>query len=98
MDQRGAQQVSITGLDDKRQMTLLLAITKSGSLLSPQLIYPGKSDRCLPKGLVFPSSWDITYTESHWSNEETMVRFVKNIIIPYVNASPCSYPNAIKRP
>lgn len=83
MDQRRAQQVSITGLDDKRQITLLLAITKSGSLLSPQLIYPGKSDRCLPKGVVFPSSWDITFTESHRSNEETMVRFV--IIIPYVN-------------
>lgn len=85
MDQKGAQQVSITGLDDKRQITLLLAITKSGSLLSPQLIYAGKSDRCLPKGVDFPSSWDITYTESHWSNEESMVRFVENIIIPYVN-------------
>lgn len=46
IDQRGAQQVSITGLDDNRQITLLLAINKSGSLLSPQLIYAGKSDRC----------------------------------------------------
>lgn len=53
MNQRGAQQVSITGLDDKRQITLLLAITRSDSLLSPQLIYPGKSDRYLPKGVVF---------------------------------------------
>lgn len=85
MDQRGAQQVSITGLDDKRQITLLLAITKSGSSLSSQLIYAGKSDRCLPMGIAFPSSLDITYIESYWSNEENMVRFVKNIIIPYVN-------------
>lgn len=46
IDQRGAQQVSITGLDDNRQITLLLAINKSGSLLSLQLIYAGKSDRC----------------------------------------------------
>lgn len=85
MDQRGAQKVNITGLDDRRQITLLLAINKSGSLLSPQLIYAGKSDRCLPKDVDFPSSWDMSYTESHWSKEETMVRFVENIIIPYVN-------------
>lgn len=39
---------SISGLDDKRRVTLLLAITKSGSLLSPQPISVGKSDRCLP--------------------------------------------------
>lgn len=36
-------------------------------------------------GVDFPSSWDMSYTESHWSNEETMVRFVENIITPYVN-------------
>lgn len=45
----------------------------------------GKSYRCLPKGVNFPLSWDITYTESHWSNEETIIRFVENFIITYVN-------------
>ncbi|XP_068219191.1 uncharacterized protein [Palaemon carinicauda] len=84
MDQQGTQQVSISGLDDKRQITLLLSVTKAGTLLPPQLIYAGKTNRCLPKGVNFPESWDITYTESHWSNEETMIQYANNVIIPYI--------------
>ena len=48
MEQQGSQQVSITRLDDKRQITLLLPNTKSGALLPPQVIYPGNTDRCPP--------------------------------------------------
>jgi hypothetical protein len=85
MDERGSQQVPITGLDDKRQITLVLAIAKDGTLLTPQLIYAGKTERCLPK-CDFPDLWDVTFTESHWSNEESMLRYVDKIIIPYVNS------------
>ena len=84
MEQQGTQQITISGLDDKRQITLLLAVSKSGTLLPPQLIYAWKTDRCLPKGVAFPDSWDITYTETHWSNEESMIRYVDKVIIPYV--------------
>ncbi len=35
----GSKQVAIKGYDDKRQMTVLLAISKAGELLPPQLIY-----------------------------------------------------------
>ena len=74
MEQQGTQQITIFGLDNKRQITLLLAVTKAWALLPPQLIYARKINRCLPKGVDFPETWDITYTESHWSNEETMIR------------------------
>jgi len=84
MEKQGTQQISISGLDDKRQITLLLAVSKSGTLLPPQLIYPGKTDRCLPKNVNFPYTCDLTYTETHWSNEETMIRFVDKVIIPYI--------------
>ncbi|CAG2246019.1 unnamed protein product [Mytilus edulis] len=53
MEKEGTQQISISGLDDKRQITLLLAVSMSGDLLPPQLIYPGKTDRCLPKESTF---------------------------------------------
>ncbi|CAG2257650.1 SF4 [Mytilus edulis] len=85
MEKEGTQQISISGLDDKRQITLLLAVSMSGDLLPPQLIYPGKTDRCLPKGVDFPSTWDVTCTETHWSNEDTMMQFVNNVIVPYVD-------------
>lgn len=84
MEKQGSQQVPITGIDDKCQITLLLASTKNGSLLPPQLIlYQGKTDRSLPKGVKFPDNWDVTSTDSYWSNEDTMIRFVDNIILPY---------------
>lgn len=86
MEQQGSQQVPITGIDDKRQITLLLATSKSGTLLPPQLIYPGKTERCLPKGVTFPASWDPTFTESHWSTEDSMIRFVDKVILPYVES------------
>ena len=46
--EQGVKQVDVTGLDDKREMTALLACTLSGSLLPPQLIYAGKTTRCHP--------------------------------------------------
>ncbi|CAC5395882.1 unnamed protein product [Mytilus coruscus] len=84
MEQQGSQQVPITGIDDKRQITLLLATSMNGSLLPPQLIYQGKTDRSLPKGVDFPDNWDVTSTETRWSNENTMIRFVDKVILPYV--------------
>ena len=83
MEQRGKEQVPIQGMDDKRQITLLLSVTKSGSLLPPQLLYAGKTPKCLPS-TTFPSDWDAYYSPNHWSNEETMLHFLDHIIIPYV--------------
>ena len=39
---------------------------------------------CHPK-FQFPSGWDITHSPKHWSTEETMIRYISNIIIPYVD-------------
>ena len=91
MDLKGSKQVKMVGLGDKRQITALLSVTKSGHLLPPQLIYPGKTDACHPK-VTFPDDWDITHTESHWSTEDTMIRFAKNVLIPYVESVRKSLP------
>lgn len=63
--ERGSSQVTIAGLDDKRQITVLQSITKSGKLLPPQVIFARKTDRCLPKNVKFPPDWNVTFTESH---------------------------------
>ncbi|WAR09629.1 hypothetical protein MAR_034705 [Mya arenaria] len=85
MGEMGSALVTIAGLDDKRQMTALLIVMKSGWMLLPQLIYVGKTDRCLPKCVVFPESWDLTCTESLWSNKGSMVLFAEKILLPYIN-------------
>ena len=65
---KGSKRVEIAGLDDKRQLTVLLSCTMKGKLLPTQIIYAGKTPACLPKA-DYPSDWFLTYTENHWSNE-----------------------------
>lgn len=56
MDLEGNEQVKITGLDDKRQITVTLTCTTSGVLLDLQVIYKGKTPACHPK-FKFPKGW-----------------------------------------
>jgi len=82
MDSQGAKQVEILGLEDKRQVTVLLGTTLTGHLLPPQVIYQGKTDQCHPK-FQFPEDWHITHSENHWSTADTMSQYLSNILIPY---------------
>lgn len=84
MESQGSRQVSIVGIDDKREMTVLVTTSLSGTLLPPQLLYAGKTDKCHPK-VQFPSDWDVHHSENHWSNQETMLRYVEKIVLPYVS-------------
>ena len=34
--------------------------------------------------LQFPEGWDVWHTENHWSNEDSMKRYIKKVIIPFV--------------
>ena len=83
MDQLGARRVEITGVNDKRQITALFCGTLTGDFLPLQLIYQGKSARCHPH-YHFPSGWNITHSPRHWSTEDTMIEYINEIIIPYV--------------
>ena len=56
----------------------------SGEYLPAQVIYKGKTDHCHLKGDI-PSGWDIWHSVNHWSNEETMLRYVEKIIVPFLN-------------
>lgn len=87
MEKKGTKRVEIVAADDKRQITAVFACSLSGTFLPMQIIYQGTTPRCLPKGVKFPADWHITYTANHWSNEETMVEYLKRVIIPYVSES-----------
>ena len=83
MAQEGAKRVEIDGKDDKRQITAVFGCSMSGDFLPPQLVYQGKTAKCLPS-YQFPSDWNITHTPNHWSNEETMELYVTKVILPYL--------------
>ena len=48
-----------------------------------QLVYQGKTTKCLPS-FDFPPSWDITFSDNHWSNEQTMLSYFEIVIFPYL--------------
>lgn len=60
----------------------MLAISLSGRLLPPQIIYAGLTDRCHPT-TVFPAGWDIYHSKSHWSTSDTLNRYPETVILPY---------------
>ena len=84
MEKRGTKRVEISALDDKRQITAVFGCSLSGNFLPVQLIYAGTTSKCLPKNVKFPNDWHVTYSANHWSNKDTMIDYIKNIIIPYI--------------
>ena len=83
MAEEGSKQVPVVGKEDKREVTILLAVTASGTLLPPQVIYQGKTPGSHPR-ITFPNKWNITHSDNHWSNETTMGEYLDKVIIPYV--------------
>lgn len=62
----------------------VLAATATGKYLPPQLLYKGTT-RCHPV-VAFPEGWDIWHFNNHWSNEETMKRYLHTVMVPYISA------------
>ena len=49
-----------------------------------QLIYEGKTNRCLLQGIKVPDGFDVTYTPNHWSNEEKVTQLLNSVIFPFM--------------
>ena len=60
----GSKQVAIAGIGDKWQFTVVFASTMSGDFLPPQVIYAGKTQRCVPS-FDFHSDWHVTDSKNH---------------------------------
>lgn len=85
----GASSVAVLGAEDKRQITACIASSLAGDMLPLQLIFQGKTARSLP-----PPSLNIkacgahlTFSDNHWSSQETMQQYIENVIMPYANGS-----------
>ena len=80
MAKRGDTSVSMKGLSDRRNITLILfVITLAGDFLPLQIIYAGKTNRCHPN-FQFPSGFCISQNPKHWSNEEETMKLIDKII------------------
>ena len=80
---KGSKNVPRKGVDDFGQITATFAIHATGEFLPMQLIYPGKTKRCLPN-FQFPRTFQITYTENHWSNQTKAIKYFEKVIFLYL--------------
>ena len=85
MEQQGSCRVEIAAISDNRQITFTFAGSMSGELLPLQLLYQGKTSRCHPQ-YSYPPGFDVWHTPNHWANDETTMRFIGIVILPYVKA------------
>jgi DDE superfamily endonuclease len=81
----GSSDVAIVGAEDKRQITACVAASLRGDLLPLQLIFQGKTTRSLPPATAASTAArvDITYSANHWSTQETMQRWITNVLHPH---------------
>ena len=77
------QSIPIAGPDDKREITVVLAVILAGEYPPPQTLYQDKTERCHP-AMEFPPEWDVWHTKTHWSNEATMTRYADKILLLFV--------------
>ena len=89
IEQRGARRVEITGLNDKRMITVVFCGTLC-DFVPLQLVYRGKTERCHPKH-NFPEDWHIIHSPNHWSTEETMKDYLNHVLFPYIDKIRASY-------
>lgn len=72
----GTRTVRGTHKDDKRQITADLVCAATGDIRFFELIFGGKSDRCLPTKAVREEyekehKFLFKYSDNHWANEST---------------------------
>ena len=85
LEYEGAKSVLVKGKSKGKQITGTLAVSTTRRFLPMQLIYTGKTKRCHPQATEFSSGFDVIHSLNHWSNEELAIRYIREIILPYVN-------------
>jgi hypothetical protein len=93
---RKDKHVAITALDEKRQITAVVASSMEGELLPLQLVFKGQDtnpneQRAIPKDkettcLINKHKWKLEQTPNHWSSQYTMQRYVQTIIEPFIKS------------
>jgi hypothetical protein len=85
----GSKEVPRLAADDKRQITVTLAVTASGAFLPPQLIFQGSTERVLPLNREESQfvGWHFATSDNHWSNADLMEALVVRVLDPYFTSS-----------
>jgi hypothetical protein len=88
---KGSKQVSSSGSEEKRVITVMVMLTNSGKVLPFQAIYKGSTPGLLPrkgapavaKALEEGFLLESLMTGTYWSTQKTMRNFVNQMLAPY---------------
>ena len=80
---KNTKTVPIKGSSDKRTITATFAISLQGDFMSVQLIYGGKTRKCLPR-FKFLEKFSLSYNETRYNNEKEACKFIEEILQPYI--------------
>ena len=86
---KGAKPVPIKGIDDERQITATFIVSMTGTFLPTQLIYEGKTPRCLHR-FDFPADFNVTFSDNQWSNTEKSIELFDKVIFSYLKQAKIS--------
>jgi len=85
VDQVGTKSVCVrTTGSEKRHITVVLAVTASGDVISPMIIFKGKREL----KLKCPKGWIVAVQQKAWMDEVLMAKWVKEIYRQYTNRKP----------
>ncbi len=75
-ESKGSKHIQVLGVEDERQITMVISSTVNGFLLPPQIVFIGFIHCCLPpfnegKEKCMNLDWDLKFNENHWSTLET---------------------------
>ena len=80
---KNTKTVSIKGTSNKRTITARFTISLQRDFLPMQLIYGGKTRKCLPQ-FKFPEKFSLSYNETHCSNKKEGCKLTEEILHPYI--------------
>ena len=75
---KNTKTVPIKGSSDKRTITATFAVSLQWDFLPMQLIYGGKTRKCLPR-FKFPEKISFSYNETHYSNDKEACKFIEDV-------------------
>eukprot|EP00058_Branchiostoma_floridae_P002212 XP_002587700.1 hypothetical protein BRAFLDRAFT_94603 [Branchiostoma floridae] len=73
------------GVLSDNAISKIKAAARSVHTVEDLLLYQGKTDKC-HASFNFPEEWDVYHTTSHWSNTDSMERYVETVVNPYMAA------------
>jgi hypothetical protein len=77
----GSIQVPVVAHGDKKQLTTTLAVSVLGDKLPAQVIYGGKTSKCLPKEEV--PGVHYSYSKNHWQDLDSTKDLLNSVVFPY---------------